>query len=131
MRRQRSDTHCCHAGFPGRAQPHAHSMLCVSAATEQLRSLAATLQQNRYNVYSQALPSDRRGWALGDLNRAIELLLQDSDDSAADSAADSAGHEKTEPDLIMNEITAINGELQYLTLIFSSQALMLKDTKEV
>lgn len=106
-------------------------MLCVSAATEQLRSLAATLQQNRYNVYSQALPSDRRGWALGDLNRAIELLLQDSDDSAADSAADSAGHEKTEPDLIMNEITAINGELQYLTLIFSSQALMLKDTKEV
>lgn len=109
MRRQRQDLRCCRAGFPGRAQPHVHSMLCVSAATEQLRSLAATLQQNRYNVYSRALPSDTHGWALEDLNRATELLLQDGDDSAADSA----GHEETQPDLIMNEIRAINGELQF------------------
>ena len=91
-----------HAGFPSRARPHAHSLLCVSAAAEQLRSLAGTLQKNSYNVYSRALPSEQGDWSPGNLAGAAELLLEDP-------AASADGGGGTEPDVIMNEITATNG----------------------
>ncbi|CAL5220217.1 g2193 [Coccomyxa viridis] len=91
------------AGIPSRAHPHAHSLLCISAAAGQLRGLAGTLQSNRYNVYSQALPSDTSLWSAEDLSAAAELLLQDPADSAD-------GGDATEPDVIMNEISAIGGE---------------------
>ena len=94
-----------HAGFPSSAQPHVHSLLCVSAAAGQLRSLAGTLQNNHYNVYASALPSDTSLWSAEDLSAAAELLLQRPADSAD-------GNDGTEPDVIVNEISAIEGDLQ-------------------
>ncbi len=90
------------AGFPSAAQPHAHSLLCVSAAAGQLRSLAGTLRSNRYNVYARALPSDTTSWSAEDRSTAAELLLQDPADSAD-------GDDATGPDVILNEISAIGG----------------------
>ena len=76
--------------------------MCISAAAGQLRSLAGTLRSNGYNVYSRALPSDTRGWSADDLTAANELLLLDPADSA-DS------EDNIEPDLVMNEISALEG----------------------
>ena len=96
-----------HAGYPSRARPHAHSLLCISAAAGQLRSLAGTLRSSRYDVYSRALPSDTRGWSAEDLIAAAELLLEDPADSAD-------GDDNTEPDVVMNEISAIKGAHELL-----------------
>ncbi|CAK0782807.1 hypothetical protein CVIRNUC_006002 [Coccomyxa viridis] len=84
--------------FPRRAQPYAHSLLCVSAAAEQLRSLAGTLRANSYNIYSSALPRDTGTWSAESLAAAYEMLLDEPEGGAA------------EADVVMNEITSIEGE---------------------
>lgn len=89
------------AGFPKRAEPHAHSALCVSAAAAQLRSLAGTLQLNRYKVYSRALPAGTLSWPAEDQVAASVMLLEEPADSAGDDMALS--------DVTMNEIVSMGG----------------------
>ena len=89
------------AEFPRRAQPYAHSLLCVSAAAEQLRSLAGTLRANSYNIYSSALPRDTGTWSAESLAAAYEMLLDEPEGGAA------------EADVVMNEITSIEGACSF------------------
>jgi hypothetical protein len=91
----------CIAGFPTRAEPHAHSALCVSAAAAQLRSLAETLQLNRYKVYSRALPAGTLSWPAEDQVAASVMLLEEPADAAGDDVAQS--------DVTMNEIGSLGG----------------------
>lgn len=102
--RENQSQECCHAGFPERVQQQAHSLLCVSAAAEQLHSLAGTLQSNAYNVYSLALPEDIHAWSGESLAAAAALLLGNPAESEED--------DDIWPDVIMNEVTSIEGTRQ-------------------
>lgn len=84
-----------------RAEPHAHSALCVSAADVQLHSLAETLQLNRYEVYSRALPAGTLSWPAEDQVAASVMLLKEPADAAGDDVAQS--------DVTMNEIGSMGG----------------------
>lgn len=48
------------AGVPSQQATFAHSMMCMSAATGQLRALSEKLQANSYYVYSEAAPAHAR-----------------------------------------------------------------------
>ena len=101
----------CNAEFPKRAQPHAHSFLCISAAAEQLHNLAGTLRANSYNIYSSALPGDVSTWSAESLAAAHEMLLDEPEGGAA------------EADVVMNEITSMKGACRFPLIALHSQQL--------
>jgi hypothetical protein len=123
------ETQRVRAGVSSRQASLAHSFMCLSASTAQLRALTEGLQANAHYVYSEAAPAHARA-GLSDAQLAAFPSLYAPPDQAPQQQGPEAAAQAAYPRIV--ELTTLGGLLLSSHLPeHTSQSVMQHQSQQV